>query len=163
MNCHTGNSSGEPAAIPMRTVPPATTGATPTAIMAGMPTTPASIAAGAEPVMLPHRMATANTPSATTDGRSPPNSTIRRTRVAAIPVSSMRVPSQEPSSTAIMVAARVAEPVCRTVVRILFSSPCSGAPARIAMPSASSASAKAVGSTRVSISTTPTAIRARIA
>jgi len=55
-----------------------------------MPTTPASIAAAAEPVILPQRIEMAKTPSATTVGRSPPNSTTFRTRVAAIPVSAIK-------------------------------------------------------------------------
>lgn len=108
------------------------------------------MAAGAEPVTVPTSADTARTPRATTVGRSPPNSTILRTSVPAIPVSSRSLPSQEPRMIAIMVAARVGAPSWRTVSSTL-SLPVSGAPARKAMTTASSTSAKAVGSLRVSI------------
>lgn len=159
-NCHRGSSKGMPMPIPIRIVPAAVTFGTPTAIMAGMPMTPASRAAGAEPVTEPHNAETTRMPRATTTGLSPPNSTVLRTSVLAIAVSCSRDPSQEPSSTAIMVEASVIAPSSYTVVSRLFSAPKSVAPATSATAVAMRNRAKAVGTFPVRMRTTPTAIMA---
>jgi hypothetical protein len=51
--------------MPISTTPTEVVGGRPTAIMVGMPTKPTSIAAGADPVTIPTRVAAANMPRAT--------------------------------------------------------------------------------------------------
>ncbi|WP_231974056.1 hypothetical protein [Pseudonocardia sp. HH130630-07] len=160
-NCQIGSSNGTPTAIPISTVPAAVTFGTPTATIAGIPTTPASSAAGAEPVTVPTIAATPSIPSATTTGRSPANSTVLRTRVFAIAVSRISDPSHEPRRMAIIVAASFVAPSCMTASRTP-SSPVSGAPAANPIPTASPTSTNAVGTFPLRITATPAAMIRRI-
>src|SRR5437764_453072 len=80
-----------------------------------------------------------------------------------MPVSPMIEPSHEPITMAAIVAASATAPVCSTVVVMLFFSPINGAPAMKPITTPSSTSTNAVGTFRVSMTPTPTAMTRRIA